>query len=122
MASKNFKIDGVIAKIFDKESKSATFTVREFVIEVADGNYPQLIKMQMTQDYCDLLDGYAEGQSVEVSFSLRGREYQGKYFTTLNAFKIAGNVQAEPVPTQAEPAAYVTDDTPDNTPSDDLPF
>ena len=83
-----YKAEGKIEKIFDAEQKSATFTAREFVIEVADGQYPQMVKFQLVQDKCSLVDDYNEGDQVEVEFDLRGREWNGKYFTNLQAWRI----------------------------------
>ena len=75
-------------KIFDTEQKSASFQAREFVIEVADGQYPQMVKFQLVQDKCALVDDYSEGDNIEVEFDLRGREWNGKYFTNLQAWRI----------------------------------
>jgi hypothetical protein len=35
-----------------------------------------------------MLDGYQEGDRVKVSFDLRGREWNGKYLTNLNAWRM----------------------------------
>ena len=116
-----YKAEGKIQKIFDTEQKSATFQAREFVIEVADGQYPQMVKFQLVQDKCDLIDGYREGEAVNVDFDLRGREWNGKYFTNLQAWRIAradgaeggGGAKEEKYP---EPAAAGGDF------DDDIPF
>lgn len=84
-----FEISGKLHKKFDTEQKTDTFKAREFVI-ATEGDYPQFIKFQCTQDRCAMIDGYEEGSMIKVSFDLRGREWQGKYFTNLNAWKIAG--------------------------------
>jgi hypothetical protein len=84
-----YKAEGKVHKIFDTEQKSATFQAREFVIEVADGQYPQMVKFQLVQDKCNLIDGYAEGEAISVDFDLRGREWNGKYFTNLQAWRVA---------------------------------
>ncbi|MFK7890716.1 MAG: DUF3127 domain-containing protein [Granulosicoccus sp.] len=84
-----YKAEGKIVKIFDAEQKSATFQAREFVIEVSDGQYPQMVKFQLVQDKCTLVDDYAEGDDVEVEFDLRGREWNEKYFTNLQAWRIS---------------------------------
>ena len=84
-----YKAEGKIEKIFDAEQKSASFQAREFVIEVADGQYPQMVKFQLVQDKCNLVDDYSEGDQVEVEFDLRGREWNGKYFTNLQAWRIS---------------------------------
>ena len=84
----SFEITGKLYKKFATESRSEKFQSRDFVLEVADGNYPQLIKFQLVQDRCQILDNYNEGEEIKVHFDLRGREWQGKFFTTLNSWRI----------------------------------
>ena len=84
-----YKAEGKIEKIFETQQKSASFTAREFVIEVEDGQYPQMVKFQLVQDKCSLIDDYNEGDQVEVEFDLRGREWNEKYFTNLQAWRIS---------------------------------
>ena len=83
-----FEVEGKLHKLYPTEQKSASFTAREFVLEIPDGNYPQLVKFQAVQDRCALLDSYQEGDRIKVSFDLRGREWNGKYLTNLNAWRI----------------------------------
>lgn len=84
----NFEIEGKLHRKFDVENKTQSFQAREFVLEVPDGNYPQFVKFQLTQDRCALLDNYKEGEIMKVHFELRGREWQGKYFTNLSAWRL----------------------------------
>lgn len=83
----SFDITGKLIKKYDTEQKSERFSVRDFVIEVVDGQYPQFIKFQCTNDRTNIIDDYNEGDMVKVHFDLRGREWQGKYFTNLNAWR-----------------------------------
>jgi len=83
-----YKAEGRVHKIFDTEQKTATFSAREFVIEVQDGQYPQMVKFQLTQDKCALMDDVNEGDQVVVDFDLRGREWNDKFFTNLNAWRV----------------------------------
>ena len=127
----SFEINGKLIKKFDVESKSATFQARDFVIETIDDRYPQMIKFQLTQDRCSVIDPFTEGDQLKVYFDLRGREWNEKYFTNLNAWKIenagASANPAVPAPTTAEslptedPFANVSND---NSSDDmgDLPF
>ncbi len=85
----SYKAEGRLHKVFDTEQKTASFQAREFVIEVADGKFPQMIKFQLTQDKCALVDDYEEGDQISVEFDLRGREWNEKYFTNLNAWRIS---------------------------------
>ncbi len=84
----SFEVEGRLHKIYDAEQKTDNFRAREFVIEVQSGQYPQMVKFQLVQDRCELLDSYKEGAEIKVFFDLRGREWQGRYFTNLNAWKI----------------------------------
>lgn len=83
-----FEVEGKLHRVFPTEQKSASFQAREFVLEIPDGNYPQLVKFQAVQERCSLLDNFTEGEQVKVSFDLRGREWNGKYLTNLNAWRI----------------------------------
>lgn len=85
---------GVIKMIRPTQQVSDKFSKREFVVtDSSDDKYPQDIMFELTQDKTSLLDNVMEGQEVEVSFNLRGREWKSpqgdvKYFNTLNAFKL----------------------------------
>jgi hypothetical protein len=114
-----FKLNGTVKMIGAKQQVSDKFSKREFVVTInREDKYPQDILMQMTNDKCDILNSFMEGQDVEVSFNLRGREWtspQGeiKYFNTLEAWRVelsGGNASA---PTDS--AVVVEDDG-------DLPF
>jgi hypothetical protein len=85
-----FEVEGRLHKIYETETKGESFKVREFVIEVQSGQYPQMVKFQLTQDRCELMSTFQEGANIKVHFDLRGREWNGKYFTNLNAWKIEG--------------------------------
>lgn len=125
-----YKAEGKLEKIFDTEQKSASFQAREFVIEVEDGQYPQMVKFQLVQDKCALVDDYSEGDRIEVEFDLRGREWNGKYFTNLQAWRInragegggqssGGGQQQSAKPAAAVPAASTAASSDFD---DDIPF
>lgn len=127
-----FEVEGKLHRIFQTENKSASFQAREFVLEVPDGNYPQLVKFQAVQERCAQLDNFREGDQVKVQFDLRGREWQGKYFTNLNAWRIEAADSADSGKKSArnDDPAFPADpfpnynDAPANTGSDldGLPF
>jgi hypothetical protein len=87
-----FKLTGTLKLAKETQVISEKFSKRNFVI-TDESQYPQDIEFQLTQDKCNLLDGIGVGSKLEVSFNLRGREWnspQGetKYFNTLEAWKI----------------------------------
>jgi hypothetical protein len=98
-----FQMTGVIKFIGDANQVSDKFKKREFVVtELSDkdSKYDQHIAFQLTQDKCDLINAFGTGQSVTVSFNLRGREWvspQGetKYFNTLEAWRIEAENSTE---------------------------
>lgn len=127
-----FEQEGTVHKIFDTESKTDSFQAREFVIKL-DGNYPQFIKFQLTQDRCDLINNYKEGDLIKVSFDLRGREWNEKYFTNLNAWRVeavqAAQTEASgppgdfaPISTSTEPQTVTKSETLSAEDFEDLPF
>lgn len=123
----SFEVEGKLHKKYETENKTDTFQAREFVIEIESGNYPQFIKFQLVQDRCALLDTYNEGDGIKVHFDLRGREWNGKYFTNLNAWRLekpAGADANVPEVPQGDAAFPSVTDEPnaDFDGNDDLPF
>lgn len=132
-----FKLSGTVKLVNNTVQVSEKFSKREFVVTDTSSMYPQDIMFQSTQDKCAMLDGINQGDQVEVSFNLRGREWtspQGevKYFNTLEAWRIekvgAGAPQGMP---QGGPSAMNLDAIPsapaaaamsNDSQDDDLPF
>ncbi len=121
-----FEVEGKLYKKFDTQQVTDTFQKREFVLEIEDGAYPQVIKFQLTQANCGKLDGPKEGDKIKVTFNLRGREYtkEGKttFFTNLDAWKIDAAGGNQPAPPPQGGAFPATSDAPINAEMDDLPF
>lgn len=123
----SFEVAGKLHKKFDTENKTDTFQAREFVI-VIEGNYPQFVKFQLTQDRCALVDNFEEGDMINVHFDLRGREWNEKYFTNLNAWRVERPAAApSPEVADAPPASMdnsfpTSNDEPTGAADDDLPF
>lgn len=124
-----FDVEGRLYKKFDTTQVTDSFKKREFVVEMEDGAYTQLIKFQLTQANCEKLDPFNENDQLKVTFSLRGREYtkEGRtsYFTNLDAWRVekAGGAGAD-VPSASLDAFPTMADEPSATDSkdDDLPF
>lgn len=116
----SFKLNGTIKKIGDTVQVTDKFKKREVVITDSSTMYPQHVTMQFTQDKCDILNAYNEGQEVEISFNLDGKEYTDKntgeikYFNSLNAWKIESAVQslADALPSKPSPITEEDDALP----------
>jgi single-stranded DNA-binding protein len=127
------EISGTIKVIQPTQEISDRFRKRELVIEDNSGQYPQFIPLEFTQDKCEILDQFKEGDTVKVAFNLRGREWtnkqnETKYFLSLNAWKIESEQggsapqPSAPAPAQAQAASHSVSDMPAEEEDDDLPF
>ena len=95
------EITGKLIEVGETQQISDRFRKREFVVEYATNpEYPEFVKMELTQDRVGLLDNFTTGQSVQVSFDLRGRKWVApdgavKYFNTIQAWRLqdAGGAQ-----------------------------
>jgi hypothetical protein len=83
-----YELTGKVKLIQEAKTFDSGFTKREMVVIVEDGKYPQEINIEFVQDKIALLDQLQPGQEVTVTFDIRGREYNGRYFNNLQGWKI----------------------------------
>ena len=83
-----YELSGTVKQIFEEKTFGSGFNVREFVVTTEADKYPQDICLQCVKEKVEMVDQLKEGDKVKVSFDLRGREYQGRYFVNLNAWKV----------------------------------
>lgn len=111
----NYEMTGKVTRILDAQTFSSGFTKREFIIQT-DDKYPQSIKFECVKERLSLLDKVHDGDTVNVSFRIRGSEYNGKFFVNLQAIGVtvasagggAGSEDGERIP--PEPEAEVGSD------------
>ncbi|MEI7880958.1 MAG: DUF3127 domain-containing protein [bacterium] len=90
-------VSGKLVEIFETVKIKESFQKREFVLEFASNpKYPELVKFELVQDKCNLLDNFKVGQEISVEFDLRGRKWTDqkgvvKYFNTLQAWRISSS-------------------------------
>lgn len=115
-----YELSGKIKLIQEAKTFDSGFTKREMVVIVEDGKYPQEINLEFVQDKVSLLENLQPGQAVTVSFDIRGREYNGRYFNNLQGWKIVteagGNAPLaddyQPVSTSMNQGGIEDDDIP----------
>ena len=114
-----YDLTGKIKLIQDAKTFDSGFTKREMVVIVEDGKYPQEINIEFVQDKVALLESLQIGQEVTVTFDIRGREYNGRYFNNLQGWKIVtlGNEPTLTAQNQSQPYP-----TPSDFEDDDIPF
>ena len=87
-----YKLKGKLIHKGDAKQVSEKFRVMDFVIETPDDKYPQTIQFQVINDRIQEMDKFTLGEELEVSFDIRGREYNGKYYNSINAYKIESSI------------------------------
>ncbi len=143
----------IIGKLIEKRDQrqaSQTFVVREFVIEVEnprDPRYNDFLQCQLTGDRCALLDQYQIGDTIQITFDLRGRKWTApdntiRYIMSINVWRIdrpqytaaaapQGAYQQQPYQQPVQPVAAAPQPAaapqqpapaPADSPADDLPF
>lgn len=108
------KVKGSITKILKVEigtSKAGKEWKKQgFVINTGSEYNPEVCFSLFGDDKVNMLKNYGEGQEVEVAFNVSSREFNGKYYHNLDAWKINA----------IGPGAPAIDNTPAGY--DDLPF
>ncbi len=120
----SLSVKGKIEQILKPESgvsrAGKEWNKQEFVIETEE-QYPRKVCFTLFGDKTSLISGLSNGQQVEVSFNLESREYNGKWFHNINAWKIekpvAENVHETPPEFRAEDIPPEPEET-----ATDLPF
>ena len=94
---------------------------QELIIET-DEQFPKKVCFTLFGDKISLVEGLTSGQEVEVSFNIESREYNGKWFHNINAWKI-DTAPNENIP--ESPPEFRMEDIPPEPADDaanDLPF
>lgn len=121
----------LITKLAVQSGKSARgdWAKQEFVIEYQDGNFPTKVCINVWgADKVKELGSFRLGEKIHVSFNISSREYNGKWYTDLRAWRItssaaAGGQAYGPAPASSEPLPSPAPElTADDMPGDDLPF
>ena len=134
------EIEGKIkTKLTPRSGSSARggWTSQDFVVEYQDGNYPaDACITAFGEEKVRDLERFQVGDAVKVSFNVRAREFNGRWYNDLRMWRISAP-GAAPAAGASAPAAsgYAPaagpapmapppsfDDMPAAGPEDDLPF
>ncbi len=131
------ELEGTIRQKMGVQSGTSTrgpWAKQEFVVDFSDGNFTsQACFTAWGQDKVQELDKYQVGDRVKVSFNLKSREFNGRWYNDLQIWRIAPAGETQPAaPAYAQPAspapaanqapAPTLDDMPADTSDDDMPF
>lgn len=125
------ELEGRIARklpVQQGTSARGAWAKQEFIFEYQEGNFPSQICMNVWgEDKVRDLEKYQVGDKVKISFNLSSREYNGRWYTDVRAWRIepAGAVQPAQQYAPATPATApmpTADDMSTPLSDDDLPF
>lgn len=109
---------------------SKTYTKREFIATEKDSKYPKDICFTLFgEDKVKMLDSFIAGNNLEVMFDIQSREFNGRYFTSVDVWNIKP-ADAAATPAAAPSAASITPPVSaqpvaqpaEQSEKDDLPF
>ncbi len=98
------------------QGKNGTWKKQEFILETGD-TYPKKVCIAVWGDKIDLAS-FKTGEMVDVSFDVESREYNGRWYTDVKAWKIISGKQKDGA--ASAPVASVPMDN--GAGDDDLPF
>lgn len=101
-----------IGEVITGEGSNGTWQRQDVVIET-DGQYPKKIAIGCMGKVVDSVEQLTEGMELTASINIESREYKGKWFTNVNAWKLDFSTEKKPV--------SAMNDTLDSD-EDDLPF
>ena len=104
------EIEGTLAQKLPVQSGNSArgpWAKQEFILEFPDGNFTaKACFTAWGQDKVQDLGKYQVGDKVKVSFNLKSREYNGRWYNDLQIWKIApAGAAAQPAPAQPAPQA-----------------
>jgi len=121
----------IILPVTEGNSKNGPWKKQEFIIEVSDSKFPKQIHMNVWgADKVDDFRKYKVGDILTCSLDISSREYNGRWYTDIRAWKIqVGDVQnnysGNNTPYPSEEPGVVTDSGINNSNNNwegDLPF
>lgn len=100
----SLSVVGLVHEVGETQQITDTFKKRDLILKIVDENpqFEEFVKFEATNDRTTLFDKVNEGDSVEVSFNLRGRPWTNKdgvtsYFNSLVAWRVTPLNQQEGV-------------------------
>lgn len=122
----NLEITGKLLSKLPQQSgqgKNGVWVKQEFVIET-DDQFPKKVCIQVWGDKTKDLNPISEGDTLKASINIESREFNGKWYTDVKAWRIEKqgdqNTPVIPPPPDYDSMPPFPDQV--NQPVDDLPF
>lgn len=133
------KLDGVVRELLpiqQGEGRNGPWKKQQFILEVGDGQYPKHICIMVWGDKIEQFR-ISEGETITAFVNIESREYNGRWYTDVKAWRVEKQSAEGAAPPPAEnypPDEFFAPDQPQQPidqssdasaepfESDDLPF
>jgi hypothetical protein len=122
-------VEGKIKQILPVESGTSKagkdWKKQGFVVDTGAQYNPDVCFSLFGDDKIAMLNNFSAGQDVKVEFNISSREYNGRWFHNIDAWKIdamGGNAPAASAPGSVPPPPVSMNPADEATEEDDLPF
>lgn len=126
------ELEGIVFKILPAASGTSArgdWQRQDVIFDVADGQYTRKVVVTFFNKPQEI-ENLREGMECTVSINIESREYNGRWYTNVNGWRVVAKQAA--APEAAAPMPYDMPPMPQSTPaapsfsaaeeSDDLPF
>jgi hypothetical protein len=118
-------VKGRITKVLSIETGTSKagkeWKKQSFVLDTGAQYNPEVCFSLFGDEKVDMLRNYGEGQEVEVAFNVSSREFNGKYYHNLDAWKVFKSESKE-IPQMEGTLKSLDNLNISDTENDDLPF
>ncbi|MCH8568004.1 MAG: DUF3127 domain-containing protein [Balneolales bacterium] len=86
----SLEINATLQKVLPAISgngKNGPWSKQDFIVEIP-GDYPKKVCFTMWGDKANMLQSLNQGQQLKIFFDVESREYNGKWYTDVKAWKI----------------------------------
>lgn len=116
-------ITGTVTQILPEQSgegRNGPWRKQEFILET-EGKFPKPVCVVM---WGDNIDGFAlkEGERLTAHIDIQSREFNGRWYTDVKAWKVARDAAASGAPPATDPDEPFPEPPSDVDEDDDLPF
>lgn len=117
----SFSVKGKLSRKLNVESGTSKagkeWQKQSFLLDTGSQYNPEICFQLFGEEKIELLNHHSEGDQIEVSFNLSSKEFNGRYFHNIDAWRIENISKKESIETESSQEF--------NSPAteeDDLPF
>lgn len=118
----NLEITGKVASIGQRlsgEGRNGAWVKQELIIETEE-QYPKKVCLLCWGDRADEAKAFTPGEKIKAGINIESREFNGKWYTDIKAWKLERIGSAQSAPSEEPP--YPQDYDSNTSMEDDLPF